>query len=1352
MALVTPRLDGDLQRIREGQNLTPSMRASPNPHQRGAWTSFGHAAIRNSSVLEAADNWATDTLPEMDAGAHADPDFDIRTWFAENGDEEDQRRLEVAMRNGEVWSGIFSPGQADAFRRALRRDSEVRAVAEANPTANFLGQTASGFAEPWSYIPFIGLGRSFGVAAKFGIGVGNAAIGTGIGELMLQLQQTDRPFSESVSATTFSAGAAGGLLGAGLASRAALRSGSRRMMTSAPFPRSSPAHSRNPNNPLAPQNASQTPPMRVRDGDGQVDEIAPDDVFGLGDARSVGADVVGDADLDFEMLGRWKPTGTPGKLAKQVAKVLATRTLGGRFMLASSTAARRIAAHLVDPGGIIMRHHVAGRAGPNYAEELKHAYMIEPETVWQRMGSDIQMLRSEVGRKVSERDVHRLVQRDLVRRADPQLRTELEAKYGPAGLAKIDEVAKRSADAMRRLNQRWEERLKAAGYLRDDVKLDRIKGELAKVRAEIEAIRNAEEGVEASSLSSLRERRDALQAQRRREARKPVPMGEDYGHAQLWDREAILQSPQAFRAFLYDLLATRPSDDYLAEYRLPDGEEGLTREAFDALRDSDPKLHDQILRDWAGDEWLIRVKTAEAAYEGAEQVAEQAALDLREALTAAGRVGRDEIKVTVSEARARRDKIAAELEATRQRRAETEAMLRAARSESRAVDLFGQRETPSARLKGRKPIQDRILVAQAKAEEQARQLWRESRRLERLETRLAAVDAALKTAETRLAETKARKAQLDEVVRAAKKARGVAVKDLGALKRALMRDRRKTPLDEMIESVYENLSTQGRVPHGIMDRIAPEADREVGRVKERVLQLTPSQRTLAFERGWLNDDLAEIFFRQNDQLSGEFSINEALGIGEGGRFDSWSDVVRFVRDDYVQMAEDAANRGFVDLAEKLHAEGERMVRDLSEVRDRIKGGVYDGAPDWLRFASNQFRKANLSRFVGGFTLTSLTDAATLALQHGGFLQLMARTGRATVREMRRAQKEDPRGFRAMVASFEVSQGLSAAARRIDSEDLMGEGGRGFGVGRTRRWSSAVDRTTEKVSEIAVSLSGLPLMTRYLKTVAALNLSGRIDDMVRGYKDLPVADRATLASLGIGRREAGRMLKFLERHGSRNEEGLFDPGLEKWTGDDGLLAARDFRLAILRDMNRSVITPGVADTPSMMSKTHGKLLFQFMSHGFASISRLLIPMFQRGVYLKDRKAYQAFLTLLVSGTFVVLGKDLIRGEDPMERFRPENARQFAYDIVDRSGLFAWTSPYVDSALKLAPFGLSGSSRYVRNDAADSLFGVNKALIDDAVRAWSSVTGTEDDVAARVNNVLLLAPLSTQTRLIASTFED
>lgn len=255
-------------------------------------------------------------------------------------------------------------------------------------------------------------------------------------------------------------------------------------------------------------------------------------------------------------------------------------------------------------------------------------------------------------------------------------------------------------------------------------------------------------------------------------------------------------------------------------------------------------------------------------------------------------------------------------------------------------------------------------------------------------------------------------------------------------------------------------------------------------------------------------------------------------------------------------------------------------------------------------------------------------------------------------------------------------------------------------------------------------------------------------MLRSYDALPELRKTDLASLGIGRTEATQLRTFVEKFG-KTEDGIFDPHLEHWDAEpSGAEAARIYRIAIQRDMSRSIPTLGIGDTPRIMGKWYGKLGLQFQAFAFKFMNGYMRPLVQRGVHFKDKQAATSFAMLMAATGLTIAVKDALRGDDPSARYSPENWDKTATEYIDRAGLLGWMSPYVQSGLKLS--GFNATTRYQRQNWAEPMLGVSAGLFGDIERFGASAASGEDADKV-IKKGLVLAPFGNFLRAFYHLYE-
>lgn len=1295
----------------------------PDRNDVSAFESFGAASGRDNSIISAINDRVI--RGRADGSEEADPNFNPYGYLSDNYEDSDLFDVYEYILDGDL-DNARSPQEVEGIIADIREERARSEAASANPVAGLLGSIVGAIADPTSYVPVGGAASKLG---RTGRALLQGSASAAASEVALQGSQRTRTLEESIMNIGVS-GAIGGGVGAFAAATA----------------RGQTLNPNNLNNPLRRENLY-SHPMVIRGEDGTLDEILPEeltviqrDTDDLSAARTSGRQ---DAfsPSESQIANRWTPQSKAGKVAKSAGDFFMTRTPLGRGMRSSSHEARMMTLALADPGGTMTRGNLAGKAGPQAAENIKRNYMINAEQVMSSLQRSVRDLQMRVDKRATDQEVFRLTQRLLYKMEDQELSRQLTDKYGEKGFEEFRKAAEQNAQEIHRLNREFEMKLIDEGLLRDDAKVSQLESELDRLREEVEQLKQSD--ASKAEIDRARTIRDDVQEDLTAENRKAAPLGDEYGHAQLWNRDVLRENPEEAKAFLRDALFDSPDVDWLMDSY------NLTPDQFRALRQEDRARYDQILDDWAGDAWYHRVDLAEKELAAAQRKEKQSLLDLNDAMRNLGVLKRKEGQLTLSEARKKRDALNAEWEAAKQSKARREADLRAFQRGLGASARMAKR--PEISLQPRRQVQQTGKEIGETNTLQA-QVARETKRMESLAARRDRMDAALQAVEARKAQVTQAREALNDTIKLIKDTHKGDARTAKQAKKLLRKNTKATPLDKMIDEVYANLTQMGRVNPGIMDKIAMESDNTTGRVKERVISLNGEQRMAGIQQGFLRDDLPKILFQQYDQTSAELALREALDYGPNRRWSSWDERLKAIEEDYDDMISQAETRETKDrlIAERkqLLGEGDKP-GDFHIMRDRLRGQTVtdDGFHGWANWLSAKVRGLQFARFGGGFLISSQTDLASVALRTGGLGKALSQHGRSAAKSAYHLSKRHstPRNeMEAYIASHELGMGAVAHAARFDADDLVNGpyGGRGLGSGKTRRVTGAIDKGYEVVSEKVTIFSGLPAWNRYWKIVSGHMMATRVRDSVGRFDKLSEIERADLASVGIGKAEAGRMAKQIEKHGNTDADGRFDPGLERWDNDEDV---RTFLMAIQRDMDRAINTPGVGDTPRLMSTWAGKTWLQFQTFAFTFINRFVYPAIQRAS-MGDKNAITSIGIALMAATNVMVMKDLMRGENPAERFKPENMPSTAYEIVDRSGFLGWMSPYVNAGMTLSPIG--GASRYARNNVVTSLLGVNSNLPREISMALSAAADADPDA---IQKTLVLMPFSSQLRLFSQFFE-
>jgi hypothetical protein len=175
---------------------------------------------------------------------------------------------------------------------------------------------------------------------------------------------------------------------------------------------------------------------------------------------------------------------------------------------------------------------------------------------------------------------------------------------------------------------------------------------------------------------------------------------------------------------------------------------------------------------------------------------------------------------------------------------------------------------------------------------------------------------------------------------------------------------------------------------------------------------------------------------------------------------------------------------------------------------------------------------------------------------------------------------------------------------------------------------------------------------------------------------------------------------------------------KWTDREAVEA---FRGALQKDVDRTIITPGVGDRPLWMSNELGKVVGQFRSFAFAATQRMLISGLQR----KDLATVNGAALMMALGAGVYWSKTRLAGKEPSD-----NPRVWVAEAVDRSGITGWLFDLNGMVEKVSRGAIGANaltggptlSSYAVRNAVGSVLGPTFGLGEDAFRvAGAAATG-------------------------------
>lgn len=510
-------------------------------------------------------------------------------------------------------------------------------------------------------------------------------------------------------------------------------------------------------------------------------------------------------------------------------------------------------------------------------------------------------------------------------------------------------------------------------------------------------------------------------------------------------------------------------------------------------------------------------------------------------------------------------------------------------------------------------------------------------------------------------------------------------------------------------------------PAGIVpgELIPDGLTKHAGFTKARTLNI-PDERIKDF----LESDVNYVMENYIRQVAPEIELTKRFGrVDMDGQ-------IKAITEDYNRLISEAATP---KERAKLEKRRDADLRDIRAMRDRLLG-TYGAPKDPASFfvrAGRVARHVNFLRLLGGMTISSLPDMARPIMQHGLRSALKPLGKMMTDISKMRIAKAD---LREMGIGLEYA--LSSRSKVI--ADLNDPYSRRSFLERGLEWSSQKFGNFTLMNQYTDTMkmwSGLITQSKVLNAANA----------VAGGKKLSKKEITKLAHIGIDESMLHRIADQYSRHGE-DLDGLLTGHSHLW---DDRVVREAFQSAILKDVRTTVITPGIGDTPLMMSSELGKIVMQFKTFFFATHNRALVSGIQSG----DASFYYGALLQVGLGSLVYVLKSMMAGREI--NTDPDN---LVKEGLDWSGMMGWLGEPNNVLENLsggtygmsAMFGGPPASRYQSRNGIGALLGPTFDLGGDIKNITAGVLNGEfDDREVRsvrkllpFQNLFYLAPLLNQ----------
>ena len=502
----------------------------------------------------------------------------------------------------------------------------------------------------------------------------------------------------------------------------------------------------------------------------------------------------------------------------------------------------------------------------------------------------------------------------------------------------------------------------------------------------------------------------------------------------------------------------------------------------------------------------------------------------------------------------------------------------------------------------------------------------------------------------------------------------------------------KDIVEQTIDTILGNVD--GRIPY---DSIVSGPR---GPLKERLLRIESKK-----IQDFLNTDIEEVLHAQVRTMSADIELTNKFGSPD------MAEQIRKINDEANRKI--AAIDGMIDkegkaatpetkAKERARLEKARKgaVRDIEGMRDRIRGQyALPSNPDGIVLrAGRMARNLNYLRLLGGMTLSAFPDMAGIIFKHG--LTSTFRDGFAPLVSNMKAVK---------MAGQEVKAAGTALDMVLDSRAMsLAEIGDDFGRGS--KFERAVKSAGTRFGVVSLMAPWNASMKQFSGMIVMTNMLRASEAVAKGTAT--AKEIRKLGAGGINTDLADRIHKQFQKYG-QTQDGVLLAKAADW---DDRLAREAFRTAVVRDVDRIIVTPG-QDKPLWMSTELGKTIGQFKSFNVSAMQKITLSAIQQ----RDADTLAGVVVALSLGAMTYMAKQLTAGRD-----LSDNPAVWATNAFDWSGLAGWMMDVNNVAEKASRgrVGLSGvtgeqMSRYQSRNVVGAFLGPTPDAVSDIFQVSGSI---------------------------------
>lgn len=498
--------------------------------------------------------------------------------------------------------------------------------------------------------------------------------------------------------------------------------------------------------------------------------------------------------------------------------------------------------------------------------------------------------------------------------------------------------------------------------------------------------------------------------------------------------------------------------------------------------------------------------------------------------------------------------------------------------------------------------------------------------------------------------------------------------------------------DELIEGFTLNsaskvaeLYSRGMIPTLQLNRFARRVD-------------VPAKRTAKINSLLLKRDELEATIRngtEGEKLAAQeevAKINDDITELEGAPTPEQA-VGQFRVDLEDQLSKEKAGKS-PEEARKLEKMFDQNIQDINDTFELLQG-IYGIGPNILdgttaATVAKNVKQWNFIRLMGFMTISSLPDIGMHIMRHGPMAFM--RDGLLPLVKHMEAQKLNREFLQDMGLSIETLRGQRLKSF-LDHEGTAletGLFGKGLDFLTTTFGNATLMNQWQDMNHMIAGNMGIS------RTLRAIDKWARTGQMSR-------KDRIRFNSLSLTEDHWRTIHQQWKNTGGKTGE-AYHSNWGDWNLEEkGVAEAyQAFREAIFKEVNQTVIMPGLGDKPLFAHTRSGSIMFQFKSFLFSATNKVLTA----GLSRNDAEFYMGVVSMLTLGAMGYVITSLLRKPDEPVDLSWEKLTK---EAIDRSGILGIFMEGFNMGEKL--LGNNGVSRYQSRGVTGAFFGPSLGLAED-----------------------------------------